>query len=195
MRNGALALIAVFLTGFLPNSAYSQYLPTYDFDHPAPLIDTSHSPLHERTIFQHGFASALTPVQEQVKQFQVLIFPHRGTYTVPQGRDAKISSVRITTEKSCKKFSANLNSETGEWEKSGGALQAAKDYTLISSSPGPFFFECDANFTVHRAAPLKTYTYKGNFVSKVNGASVQIINIISPEEYLKGVVPAEVQPT
>ena len=142
--------------------------------------------------------------------FRVLVFPHRGAYPVPQGRESVVSKVEITSDEVCNQYVAQLNSNQ-EWVKSGDLIESRKDFLLSSvqlkakfkklnfsfqeNSPA-FYFECTKPFKVNRDSSLVSYSYEGNFVAIINGGlsnnMVQIVNLVEPEKYLQGVVPAEV---
>jgi stage II sporulation protein D len=129
--------------------------------------------------------------------FRVLVFPHQGSYPIPQGKESIVSKVSITSEEVCHRYQAVLNSNQ-EWEKSGNLIESKKNYLLSTSLIGKnsFYFECSKPFKVIRDAKLEAYSYEGNFVASVDSvgatAAVQIINLVEPEQYIQGVVPSEV---
>lgn len=133
--------------------------------------------------------------RDQVHQFKVLIFPHHGAYTQPQGRESVVSSVQIQSSKNCSLYSAQLNSK-GEWEKSSTQPQSVNTsfkFTINTKAmlKGVWIGECESPFRVLRGG-LKAYAYSGAFVVYQKGSHIEVMNQIDPEEYIKGVVPSEV---
>ncbi len=125
--------------------------------------------------------------------FRVLVFPHHGAYVTPQGREAIVSKVKVSSTEVCHQYPAQLNSHH-EWEKAGNLIDSQKMFLLSAAMNRNFYFECAKPFTVHRDSNLASYSYEGNFVAMLDARSgmVQIINLIDPEKYIQGVVPAEV---
>ncbi len=138
--------------------------------------------------------------------FKVLVFPHRGTYSIPQGRESVVSKVKVTSDELCHQYLAQLNAKQ-EWEKVGDLIDSQNTFLLSSSSlqkkmktianpTNAFYYECTSPFKVHRDANLKAYAYAGNFVVKIDSNNpnkmIQIINIVDSEKYIQGVVPSEV---
>ncbi len=129
--------------------------------------------------------------KESIKSFRVLVFPHVGTYTIPQGRESDVSSVTINAQTGCDTFLATLGADQ-EWQKVEPKLSTVTQVKIDAKKAAPTFYECKGSFQVQRAAPLKSYSYAGNFVSIPDGKMVKIVNIVDPETYLKGVIPSEV---
>jgi len=138
--------------------------------------------------------------------FKVLVFPHHGNYPIPQGRETVISKVSVTSPENCSEYAAILN-EKHEWEKSGEILSAAKSFSLTTQTIQKFkpakrltddvtalYFECTSPFKVVRESSLASYSYDGNFVAIIDqpNQKIEIVNLIEPEKYVQGVVPAEV---
>lgn len=132
------------------------------------------------------------PELSSIKRFRVLVFPHFGAYSTPQGREASDATVKIISTETCDAYSANLDSNQ-EWQKSGEVLESVSSISLKASKTNEaIYYECKAPFTVQRIAPLKSYVYAGDFVAVKNSTGVQIVNLIDAEDYIKGVVPSEV---
>lgn len=128
--------------------------------------------------------------------FRVLVFPHLGSYPVPQGREAVIDRVRISSDEVCNQYLAKLNSNH-EWEKSGNLISSGKTFSLTTSSlVKTSYFECTNPFKIDRGNQFESFSYEGSFVALVDpiaqNKTIQIVNIIDPEKYIQGVVPAEV---
>lgn len=178
----------LIFTLFLPASAPAAiYLPEFDGG-PAPEAVSS-APMI------------------RTNQFRVLIYPHFGEYAVPQGREpaSAAQSVRVTCQDECGIYAAGLDQD-GNWYKSGAPLAWQKEFLLsaarfselrkarsLTVSDAPvLYYDCRAPFTVHRPAPLKSYEYSGSFVAYVDQKRVQVVNLVDPDTYLKGVIPSEV---
>lgn len=134
--------------------------------------------------------------------FRVLVFPHHGTYPIPQGREAVVSKVKITSEEVCNQYAGQMNTK-GEWEKVGDLIASENSFPLSVSSlrkkmktlaapADAFYFECTKPFKVNRGTGFDSYSYEGNFVALIDHGAVQIVNLIDSEKYLQGVVPSEV---
>ena len=138
-----------------------------------------------------NFSSSLSDVSG-VQSLRVLIFPHFGTYAVPQGREDSAKQVQITTSGTCEAHEAVLSSHE-DWEPGTLISAPASVIILTSGTEATLYYSCTAPFTLHRKAPLKSIEYSGNFVALVSPDQVRIVNIVDPETYLKGVIPSEVE--
>lgn len=138
--------------------------------------------------------------------FRVLVFPHQGAYPTPQGKETSISEVTISSEQVCNEYLAKLDTNH-EWSKDGDLIQSSKIFTLkVSSFPvnpnpiadagGALYFECTSTFKVNRGTSFISYSYEGNFVAILDSddkaGRIQLVNLIDPEKYIQGVVPAEI---
>lgn len=135
----------------------------------------------------------------RVNKFRVLLFPHWGAYSTPQGREDTAKAVTVTSNEPCNAYLAALD-ENQEWVKTGDILAKSTKINLTVNSllsksgiPAPVYYECHAAFTVNRTAPLKSIDYPGDFVATTDGARVEVISLIDADTYIKGVVPAEVE--
>lgn len=140
-----------------------------------------------------------------IKQFRVLVFPHFGSYSIPQGREASASTVKITSTQPCDVYPALMDADDN-WIKNGekisslseinlSAAQLSKfrrEMKLSAEESEAFYYSCPAPFKVHRAEPLKSYEYAGDFVAYVEKRRVHVVNIVDPDTYLKGVIPSEI---
>jgi SpoIID/LytB domain protein len=151
-----------------------------------------------------GFLFSIILSQASASPFRVLVYPHQGTFPTPQGRESTVSEVTITSNQVCNEYAATLNAKH-EWAKSGDLIQSSKSITLSANSfpatttpdaTGTLFFECTSPFKVNRVSPLLSYSYEGNFVAILDSddksGPIQIVDLIEPEKYIQGVVPAEV---
>lgn len=128
--------------------------------------------------------------------FRVLVFPHHGNYPIPQGREIEVSKVKITSDEVCNQYQAQLNSKQ-EWVKTGNLMASEKTFSLTAADlrkkGRATYFECSSPFKIHRDAGQEAYSYEGSFVVLADSDDqLKIVNLIDPEKYLEGVVPAEV---
>jgi SpoIID/LytB domain protein len=135
----------------------------------------------------------------QIERFRVLIFPHFGAYSAPQGREQSATTVSVHSSATCSVYRARLDVNQ-EWVKEGGALDSKTDFTFKARSlnqdlNASNFYECTEPFTIQRDLPLKSFSYRGNFVVLNRADGIQIINVIDSDTYIKGVVPSEVEAT
>lgn len=145
--------------------------------------------------FMIGNASA-TP-------FRVLVFPHQGPHPIPQGRETDISQVTLTSTRACNEYPAKLDTNH-VWSKDGGLIQSSKSFYLSArrlrkqlryNEADAFYFECSDPVKVTRESGMRAYSYEGNFVALIDPndeGSVQLVNLIEPEKYVRGVVSSEV---
>jgi stage II sporulation protein D len=168
-------MLFLLLSLNLLNSAQALDLPEFSFS-PAPL-SRSADPLFDRT---------------RVKNFRVQIFPHRGTYTTPQGRESTISSVKITSAAPCVGYQAIRDADQ-EWTKGLATNESASSLTFRAGAERSAYYSCSKPFVVNRTAPLTSINYSGDFVVIVTAAKVEVINVIDPDTYIKGVIPTEVE--
>lgn len=130
---------------------------------------------------------------------KILIFPHLGTFSSPQGRETKLTQVQVTSTAPCVGQAARLNPQ-GQWEPDPrrSPLTIEKNstsFTLEVTIPllkkGPLLFTCEKAFRVHREAPLLSYVYEGSFVAYAEKNRVHLVNLVDMEAYIRGVVPSE----
>jgi SpoIID/LytB domain protein len=138
--------------------------------------------------------------------FRVQVFPHWGDLPVPQGREAVVSKVLVTSAGNCSQYLA-AQTEKNQWIPLGNPILSSQKFLLSNTrlyrmaryffhTGKAFYFKCEKPFKVNREKNLESFTYEGDFVAVFDvsekGKPVRIINIIDPENYLKGVVPSEV---
>ena len=145
---------------------------------------------NEPTPFE-SFSSLITDVSG-IQTLRVLIFPHFGTYAIPQGREETAKQVQITTSGVCEAHEAVL-SPIEDWEPGSLISAPAPVINLTSGDGATIYYSCTAPFTIHRKAPLKSFEYSGDFVALITPDQVRVVNIVDPETYLKGVIPSEVE--
>ena len=126
-------------------------------------------------------------------QIRVRVFPHTKRYK-PHGRDDVKHKATLTSSKSCSVYEGRENFPGRTKVKLGEKLFSldldAKKMTK------PIYLKCNAPITIVRSSKNPHFTYKGDMYARVvnrSGAkTLEIINIVSLKNYLKGVVPSEV---
>ena len=162
----------------------------------------SHAILLLRLLLSH-FAMATeslllgnVEVRTPLAQIRVLVFPHIGHYVRPHGREAQIDEVHLRTAggnpgKFCRGYL--LSGSTPEWERS-------EVHLTFSALQDPLRIECDGPTEVLRGPGLGVRSYLGSLYARREWTSdglpyVQLVHQTGFEDYLKGVVPAEVPAT
>lgn len=128
---------------------------------------------------------------------------------MPQGREQSAAAVvvTVTSNGTCDVYAANQD-VNGNWVTSGDKLDSLKVIQIsaaklqklrrtmrLSSAAQAFYYKCAAPFIVRRPVPLVSYEYSGDFVAYIDQKRVQIVNVVDPDTYLKGVIPAEMPAT
>jgi stage II sporulation protein D len=125
-----------------------------------------------------GQAEASSP------DLRVLIFPHLLKYVAPQGRETLVTGVTLKTEGICTARN-----------RSGQVVQQAAELRFNwDGVTEPLAVDCTKDAQVVREAGLPSYTYSGSFTiqrGRETKAQIQVINWVTLENYLAGVVPAE----
>lgn len=142
----------------------------------------------------------------EASPFRVLVFPHQGVFSTPQGKEKVISKVSVRSDENCTQYIAELQTNH-QWAKRGAPIASAKVFNFSSSTLSRMnrffhhigdavYFSCTKPFQVKREAGLESFSYEGDFVVVFDKTSmrspIQIINIIDAEKYIQGVVPSEV---
>jgi SpoIID/LytB domain protein len=139
-----------------------------------------------------GLASA-APASAQSQpinqKLRVLVFPHIRQFATPQGKEAVLNYVQLHSEKPC------ATRPVGQ-PRSRNVLRGNEVTFDLATFTQPVRVECQAPVTVLRELPLKSLTYSGALEVYAYGGTelpphLLIVNIVDLEEYLRGVVPAE----
>jgi stage II sporulation protein D len=136
--------------------------------------------------FYTSVVAGLLGAASPAAQVRILVFPHVQKLTDPQGRDTRIDEVTLKTPGICTATSSK-----------GKVVQRGPELTFrFASLPAPLTVKCTEPPTVVRPAPLGSYRYAGSFVvqrAKSRAPEVQVINYLTLEDYLAGVLPAEME--
>lgn len=134
------------------------------------------------------------PRTPHYSEIRVKIFPHNSQFTAPQGAESSMSTFKVTSKGSCTLYLAPTpTSEDGIVRdrpvSSGNAFSfdAAK-------FDGPYWLECTDAITLLREGVKSNFTYLGVFfIKKISGDKpyLNVVNVLSFDNYLRGVVPAE----
>lgn len=119
---------------------------------------------------------------------RIKVFPHHRNYQ-PHGRDHDKSQVAFRASKHCQYFRADPDQVAPVGLPRGSSSRWAFD---SKSMKGAAFLKCTGITMVERGKGLTNFSYRGSFyIKKQNQNRLLVINLVSLEDYLKGVVPAE----
>lgn len=184
----AFAVLLSGCTGAGTGSAIAPSKNTQDAsDHPMnqPVFPqaTTAKPANSATAATGPTAPAV-PIQS----LRVQIFPHLSRYSEPQGKESDPSQVSLTSTGAC---------QMGGLDPGDVASAATSPiHFTFASLTAPERVTCSKPVTVVREAGLRSYTYDGVFEIKRGDANqVRVIDVLPLEDYLRGVVPAEVPST
>jgi stage II sporulation protein D len=139
------------------------------------------------TVVVAGILSATQSVaQAPAPDLRVLVFPHLLKYAEPQGRETQFKTVTLESKGTCV-----ATTQAGQVAARGSSL-TFKWETL----PAPLQVSCTAPVTLVREKKLPSFTYSGSFLvqrsqAATSPAQVQVINELPLDQYLAGVLPAE----
>lgn len=128
-------------------------------------------------------------------QVRVKIFPHNSQFDTPQGRESSMSTFRITSKGgSCVLYLAPTSSSADGISRER-PVATGSDFTFHTEKfDGPYWLECSEPATLIREGAKSNYSYLGVFfIKKISAAQpyLNVVNVLSFDNYLKGVVPAE----
>ena len=120
---------------------------------------------------------------------RVKIFPHRFSYP-PHGKDLRTHKVTLRAPQSCRQY-AGLKKRSFS---RGKVVRRGQIFTFRAKDlSSPVYLRCKGRVKLLRAKPLKSYEYVGSFyIRKNKKGQVEVVNLLSIKQYLKGVVPSEV---
>jgi SpoIID/LytB domain protein len=128
---------------------------------------------------------------------RVKIFPHNSKFTTPQGAEGVTSRLRLTAPKgACTLYPAAgpSSADGADHERPlGTGSSFAFDAATVST---PLWLECPETAALAREGMKNPLSYRGSFFVKrvvpAEGAAyLTVVNVLPFEEYLKAVVPAE----
>jgi stage II sporulation protein D len=153
--------------------------------------NTYYAPVLQRSLVTSDLLSrqglALTPYRTP-SIIRVLVFPHIGVYSSPQGRENNIFSLTIQSEGPCTVVDQNK----GNPLRTNGTIFLQADQ--LNSS---LWIKCDnGTAKIIREAGLASILYRGEFEVKTaltpqGKKFLRVLLYLPFEEYLRGVIPAE----
>lgn len=160
----------------LADEEYEQFLPefqAYAQDHKVGNLD--------------GLSNTSPKIPATIR---ILIFPHLGPYGIPQGRETIFDEVTFRSTENCTIYPEN---STKLKQPPRSARTITIRYADIATEG--LFLQCPTRTTLVREKGLRSYDYQGTFFVKgalQNGKpTVQVVQHVPFETYLKGVIPAE----
>ncbi len=177
-------------TVFTPNfdaffELQAKDIPTEHLDSPQQVFDSAHD---------FGKDSA-TPIR-------VLIFPHLGKYNTPAKREKIIQRLAIRAIPQGRPATASVCYSSRNEVPLQEATRINLSLADFEADETPIQVNCEGPAKLIRIDPeLKSYVYEGHFeVRKITPTApakpyLAVVNLIDFEDYLKGVVPAEMPST
>lgn len=130
-------------------------------------------------------------------EIRVKIFPHNSQFTTPQGPENP-AAFKLTTKGTCTQYHApEQTSERGISRER--PVRTANTFSFNAGKfEGPYWLECTEPATLTREQAKASYTYLGVFfikkITPEKGAPyLTVVNVVRFDDYLKGVVPGEMQ--
>jgi len=141
-----------------------------------------------------SFIAALPEIQSMpdLSSIRVHVFPHLLTYSTPQGAEKIVDRITLTSKGSCLEQIGNhaFNKIPSPMHFTFAGLTEVKE---------PIKIQCTLPITVEREAGLESFSYRGGMIVKISNdpvpGTLEVLNVISLEDYLKGVVPSEMPTT
>lgn len=182
MKVFCIALATLVLT--LPANAQDENRAVFDgVEVFAPVVrERSHS---KKFLLNQADAEFVIP-----ENVRVMIFPHHGPYSSPQGREKNVGQVTFEAEGTCSLHPASDASFSQP-------IRTGKTFVFdVASHTETQWLRCDRPVKLLREQGLESIRYQGLFEIKAGATpqgvpAIRVIQHISFEEYLKGVVPSE----
>lgn len=120
---------------------------------------------------------------------RVKIFPHHKNYK-PHLRDDNKQELQLVSTHACSVFRGRDDRPA----RQGKLLRQTNELILKASDmSSPLWIDCPHPVTVVRESHVPHFTYSGSFyVHQSVDGNLELINLVSLNDYLKGVVPSEV---
>lgn len=127
-------------------------------------------------------------------RIRVRVFPHTKRYK-PHGRDAVMNRVSLTSDAPCSVYPGKVRFP-GMQSKNKISENQFQINLSADSLDKPLYVRCAAPIKVVREKAETNFTYKGDMYARLVKRSgqkvIELINIVTLKDYLKGVVPSEV---
>lgn len=143
-------------------------------------------------------ALAAPAVAHAHSSIRVKIFPHNSQFTAPQGAEPVMNAFKLITKGTCTLYLAPEQTSQNGINRERPLQTAAVFSFTTQKFDGPYWLECNQPATLVREGVKTSYTYLGVFfVKKIQPAKgdayLNVVNVVSFDDYLKGVVPGEMQ--
>lgn len=128
-----------------------------------------------------------TTGSNHIDDIGVKVFPHTGRYATPQGRETVLNRIQLKSDGAC----TSVTNGTSRNHAPGAVLDFPLERARV-----PIDVTCESPVTVVRERGLRSYAYTGRLrvqAIETPGTSpyVEVVNWINYEDYLRGVVAAE----
>lgn len=134
------------------------------------------------------------PRSHQYSEIRVKIFPHNSTFPGPQEAETSMATFKMTSKGSCTLYLAPTQSSEDGISRDRPIASGSNFSFDAAKFEGPYWLECSDAATLVREGGKGTYSYLGVFfIKKISGEKpyLNVINVLSFDDYLKGVVPGE----
>lgn len=135
-------------------------------------------------------AAAAAPFAQEIR---VKIFPHKGLYSTPQMAETDVSAVQLYSRSKCERTSIDSESQ----KETTTVVPARTQIRIAESTIGNEIlkFRCEGPINVFRGKNIGIFFYDGSIEARLVNGQLTLINTISLEDYVKGVLPAEMPNT
>lgn len=167
-----------------------------------------HLPVFDRGLIKQG-SSSISNIQQNEEEpdwsqdllnvyasIRVKVFPHNAKFNAPHSKDTTINKVKLSSVGNCNMYKADAPTSEGGITKTT-LLQTGKSFDLtLANLKEAIWLQCEDAIAVTRPDfPQSPLRYLGvMFVKPVdtrNGKYITVVNVLRFEDYLRGVVPAE----
>lgn len=192
-----LSLIAATLVGTLAQAAFHN--PVFSDPFAKPDSHSESLPTSENNFKKsqdNGEPDWSKDLLTEYAVIRVKVFPHNAKWNSPHGKDTTLDKVTVSSAANCNVFKADNPTSVGGITRTKLLKTGTKFELTAANVTQAMWIECGAPIQITRVDyPNIPIRYKGVlFVKKVNATPtdyVTLVNVIEFEEYLKGVVPAE----
>jgi stage II sporulation protein D len=131
------------------------------------------------------------------REVRVKIFPHNSKFNAPHGKDTTINRVRLSSNGQCQLFAADRPTSEGGITRNQ-LIRSGNNFEMTTENlKSAVWLECNQPITLTRPDFLQN-PIRYNGVMFIKPVSIQdtvnyitVVNVLDFEEYLRGVVPAE----
>lgn|GEM_PF-1033972 len=138
------------------------------------------------------------PRSPHYSEIRVKIFPHNSQFTAPQGAESSMATFKAASKGTCTLYLAPTSTAEEGIVRDRPVLSGNTFTFDAAKFDGPYWLECTDAITLVREGAKNSYTYLGVFfIKRISGdvPYLNVVNVLSFDDYLKGVVPAEMPST